>query len=275
MDNRDRATGWKHAKISGHFNENSVTELISNDTNTHARILSCSKCQNLAYSAAILGGINEKKVESVVGAKTTPKTDIEVQFISKSINVSLKKSLGGQVFLVSVDNFIKGFEVQYNKKIPDKVKKAISLFWGTSDEVKYIVNHSNSKYKKYELRKHRVVASTLEKYDKELSDLLILWFAENMADIFDFCFSKGLAKNQKDWADILWYKNQLEENDIDEMFSISEIRSLIPNEAEYGPKNGGTTIQLPFGFVQWHCPSGVVPGLMQFHHSFKKLKKLV
>lgn len=37
----------------------------------------------------------------------------------------------------------------------------------------------------------------------------------------------------------------------------------------YGYKNGGTTIQLPFGFVQWHQSS------MQFHHSFDKIRNIL
>ena len=37
----------------------------------------------------------------------------------------------------------------------------------------------------------------------------------------------------------------------------------------YGNNNGGTTIQLPFGFVQWH------KGQMQFHHSYEKIRNLL
>ena len=41
--------------------------------------------------------------------------------------------------------------------------------------------------------------------------------------------------------------------------------SVASEETYYSSTNGGTTIQLPFGFVQWH------KGQLQFHHSFYKL----
>ena len=40
---------------------------------------------------------------------------------------------------------------------------------------------------------------------------------------------------------------------------------------EYGNVGGGTTIQLPFGFVQWHSPTKKIPGDMQFHHNHEKI----
>lgn len=48
----------------------------------------------------------------------------------------------------------------------------------------------------------------------------------------------------------------------------------IPKNAKYGTKNGGSTIQLPFGFVQWHSPRKVIPGNLQFHHSYDKMIEL-
>ena len=57
--------------------------------------------------------------------------------------------------------------------------------------------------------------------------------------------SKGLAKYEKDWAKVLWYKNELSENDLDDLFLIDEIKKKLPKNAEFGNRNGGTTIQLP------------------------------
>ena len=41
------------------------------------------------------------------------------------------------------------------------------------------------------------------------------------------------------------------------------------SEIYYGTSNGGTTIQLPFDFVQWHQKQ------LQFHHSYEKIYNLI
>ena len=122
-----------------------------------------------------------------------------------------------------------------------------------------------------ELRKHRLVADTLKSYDNKLYDILLNWINININNLFDFCFSKGLAKNNSDWAHIIWYKNLIGENQLDKMIYLPDIVHNISATAEYGTRNGGSTIQLPFGFVQWHSPRKVIPGDLQFHHSFKKI----
>ena len=65
----------------------------------------------------------------------------------------------------------------------------------------------------------------------------------------------------------------LGEDDTDEIFDIEDICKISKNNANteimYGTTNGGTTIQLPFGFVQWHQHQ------LQFHHQYCKIKKLL
>ena len=60
---------------------------------------------------------------------------------------------------------------------------------------------------------------------------------------------------------------------------IDDLCTLLQNAANqntfYGKVGGGTTIQLPFGFVQWHSPTKKIPGDMQFHHGYEKIKELV
>ena len=69
-------------------------------------------------------------------------------------NISIKKSLAGQVYLISADRFMRGFEAQYKSQIPANVKRAISLFWGCTDDVPSIVDAYGAK-PAYEKRKHR------------------------------------------------------------------------------------------------------------------------
>ena len=80
-----------------------------------------------------------------------------------------------------------------------------------------------------------------------------------------------MAANSEDWAEYLWYINTIEECDnYNQLFKIDNIASKIEfsNIYGFGSRGGGTTIQLPFGFVQWHL------GQMQFHHGFEKISNL-
>lgn len=106
---------------------------------------------------------------------------------------------------------------------------------------------------------------------KSLYDALIAWFKENIYVITDFCLSKGLALCPDDSATVIWYKNMLSENDIDDMYNISDLCEKAEARKDmitYGTRNGGTTIALPFGFVEWH------QGCMQFHHKHESIAKL-
>ena len=275
---RNRSEGWKHAKLSGHENEKRISELVMNDFNLQQRLLTCAHLKSDKVSVVDIkyGGLCETDVDCIIGnGKTKSKTDMWM-FLSngKRLNISIKKDNGGQVFLIGIDRFIEGFEEQYKKKIPTTVKRALSLYFGSAEDTLQIVNEFGTTNKALEMRKHRLVAETLKLYDAGLSTKLLNWFNENSNELFDFCFSRGLAKNKEDWAEIVWYKNMIGENSFDTLVYLPDIKS-IPKSAAYGDRNGGSTIQLPFGFVQWHSPRKVIPGNLQFHHSYEKMLKLI
>ena len=45
-DHRDRATGWKHAKLSGHENEKLLEEFVQFDIETQQRLLKVAHKEN-------------------------------------------------------------------------------------------------------------------------------------------------------------------------------------------------------------------------------------
>lgn len=176
----------------------------------------------ISMKEVMYGGLCEENVESVFGDTTKSKTDMWLCLSNgKRLNVSIKKDAGGQVFLIGIDRFVNGFELQYKRKIPQNVKRAISLYFGSAEDTVDIVKKYGFK-KDYEKRKHRLVAETLNSYDSELSKCLIDWFNDNMYEVFDFCFSR-IGKNQEDWVEIVWYKNTLGENDFDTMIYLSDM----------------------------------------------------
>lgn len=280
MEHRDRATGWKHAKLSGHENEALVDSLFANDTRYQHYFLDRLGKGNTRIISIDTGGLTEKNVPCIFpNEPTKSKSDMYIRLDDgRSLNISIKKSLGGQVYLIGIDRFIDGFELQFKKRIPSDVKRAITLFWGSAEDVPDILRlHSYDI--DYEKRKHRLVAQTLRQYNSTLYASLLDWFMDNMYEITDFCFSKGLAKYQEDWANVIWYKNELGENSVDDAFFIDELCRKTSRNAfsstEYGNRNGGTTIQLPFGFVQWHSPTKRIPGNLQFHHGYDKIYSIM
>lgn len=276
MAKRNRAEGWKHAKLTGHDNEKRVAELTKSDKNVQARLLHCAHLHNVQVTGVEYGGLHETNIDSVLDGKTKSKTDMWLLLSNgRKLNISIKKDNGGQVFLISISRFIEGFEKQYHTTLDTHTKRALQLYFGSAEDTEDIIKKIRSKNMDLELRKHRLVADTLRIYDEKLYLNLLSWFNTNVAKIYDFCFSKGLAKHQSDHAEIVWYKNLIGENEMDKMFYLPDIIKNIPMNASYGTRNGGSTIQLPFGFVQWHSPKKVIPGNMQFHHSFEKMSDLI
>lgn len=278
MANRNRAEGWKYAKITGHTNEEKVANLTKNNKNVQTRLLECAHISNAQVIGVEYGGLTETNVDSILNnGSTKSKTDMWVHLSNdKTINVSIKKDTGGQVYLISIERFLKGYELQYGEKIPNNVKKAINLYFGSDKEteIPQIVNKystQNEKLINLQIRKHRLVGDNLKNYNQELYNELINWFNSSSKNLFDFCFSKGLAANKKDYADIVWYVNLVDEIDLDNMINLSDACKTMSNDTQYGTKNGGSTIQLPFGFVQWHSPTKVIPGCLQFHHNYDKI----
>ena len=282
MVTRNRAEGWKHAKISGHANENDITNKINNNNIFRENL---EKKLNLKSSIkfAEVGGLNEKNVEDIFGGKTKSKTDLKIILKDKKkINISIKKSLGGQVYLIGVNRFLNGFEIQFKKKIDEDIKRAFKLFFSGANDILQIIDgavlskvdeEKKIKIKKYEKRKKRITWLTFEEHNLQLSLKFIDWFKKNINDIFLFCFERGLSKNKEEWADFIWYKNELMENEIDFVFDIKKMYKTINNNQfkqmiVQGTTLGGTTLKLPFGFVQWHQSQ------IQFHHNFELMKSL-
>ena len=279
MNHRDRATGWQHAKLSGHKNEDLVKLLLDTDPEYAKAFLCRLGLQGKAIKETSIGGLHETNVPSITGKrKTKSKTDLKVFLESgKEINISIKKSLGGQVYFVRAGIFIETFEAQFRKSIPESVKRAIKLFWAAADDTISIIeqyaDRSNVKNYDLQIRHASLNATTLKAYDESLYNDLLNWFTENAYELTTLSFAMGAVRDQEEWSDFVWYINLLEENDVDAIFSIPELckaaASVASEETYYSSTNGGTTIQLPFGFVQWHQAQ------LQFHHNFDKVSSLL
>lgn len=278
MEHRDRATGWQHAKLSGHKNENLVKIRLDTDEEFANSLLKRIDRPSANIVRTTVGGLHETNVPGVNGRKTKSKTDLKVYLDpNEVINISIKKSLAGQVYFVRAGLFIDTFEKQFNTQIPDDVCRAIKLFWAAADDAVDIIKEYGDKTvnKNYELQlRHKSLnATTLKAYNERLYNVLLQWFSDNAYELAKLSFSMGAVYDRKEWSDFVWYINLLGENKTDDIFLIEDICNAVEkaakNETFYGSLYGGTTIQLPFGFVQWH------QGRLQFRHSYEKLKGLL
>ena len=280
IQQRNRAEGWKYAKLSGHKNEALVKELIDEDEEYASELLLRIGNSKKTIKETSIGGLHETNVESIIpGArKTKSKTDLKIFYTDDSYNnISIKKSLGGQVYFVRAGLFFECYERHFKKTIPANVRRAISLFWATADDAEEIIKKFGNKAKSgdydLQIRHNSLNAETLRNYNISLYNDMFKWFKDNAYEITFLSFASGAAQNKSEWADHVWYINLLNENTTDEIFEIKEIcraaSNCANNETYYGDSNGGTTIQLPFGFVQWHKHQ------MQFHHNYNKVKRLI
>jgi hypothetical protein len=275
---RNRAQGWKHAKLTGHSNEKAILDRINSDSNFKAVLAKRLSISEMLVGSSI-GGLHETLVLDVFGGKTKSKTDLVLEWHSnKRTNISIKKSVSGQVYLIGVQRFIDGFERQFKKEIPPDVKRAIQLFIAGAADMKELLASQKmsigikASVRKYEQKKQRLTWQSLEKYNNELSESLIDWFRRHIRELTLFCFQRGLVQNREEWADFVWYHSEVEVGAQDSFFNIDEMSEEMTSKKSIeqilpGTRGGGTTIQLPFGFLQWHQSQ------IQFHHKFLDLQK--
>lgn len=293
MTGRNRSEGWTHAKLSGHEMEDYISERLLIDrsfsSSLHKRCFGhpCDKPPSVDS-----GGISAIHVPSVLGGSTQRKTDISIKWPNgQSARISLKKSCGGQVWLITTSRFFSSFEKHYGETIPDIIKTGMNMFIGSDLkgtiesllDGRQPVGPRRKKDGQYlEIHQQRLVAETLERYFSKEWQGVIAWMRTNLPKIFQLCFSRGLCSNPEDWADFAWYYVIDEDSPkramiLDELYRVDDISRKIDkmdlkDRVVVGPRSGGSTLILPFGFLQMHSPIG--KNQMQFHHSRSKLMSL-
>lgn len=277
---RNRAQGWAHAKKSGHQNEINFGELLKED----AGFLKLLEGKKFQQDSAITPNIvvdGSKKVPSIFGDDTISKVDLELSWgTERVVGVSLKKSSGGQVWLVSVDRFLRSMEHYLGSPLSAEVKLALSLFIGgpTLESYKDRFTQAIEKDKEsrprihiQEMRQMRLVADSIKEHFPGLFEHLLQFLGENIELVTSLAFSRGLANSPRDWADVVVYNRAPGPEKVfgTEELSANAKRRLAGAPIQAGPRNGGSTILLPTGFMQMHHPQG--QNLLQIHHSYPKV----
>jgi hypothetical protein len=283
LEGRNRSEGWRHAKLDGHDNEQLFAKSLVNNQEFISTIEK-HLMKTSPKGSPIISVDGSKHVESIFGDKTTSKVDIALNWdTGQRINISLKKSNSGQVWLISVPRFISAMEYYLGRSIDSEVRVGISLFIGGSNLSRYENYFEkaceynmkwNPSIAMQERHQTRLVANSIETIFPSVWESTLGFLNSNIGLITKLCFSMGLAKSETEAADVIIYNKA---NDGNSVFSISEIIQSAQahtklNPIVAGPRNGGSTLQLPTGFLQMHHPQG--DNLLQFHHQYKKISIL-
>ena len=280
MSKHTRAEGWKFAKHSGHDLEKSLAENLKCDPILATKLHEdCFASSNTDQPEVTVGGINAKPVPSVLDDHTQPKVDLSVCWNHNSTaKISLKKSVSGQVWLISLDRFLKGFKAQFSEEIPEDVCRGLKLFIGplSEEEMRTALGHHKpcgpvrkKDGKQQEFHQQRFVAKTLDTIIPDEWPKTLEWLRRELPRIVELCFKRGLCKSTNDHAEFIWwYPNE----SLSHVVSVQKLIDAIEKTPEcqrvcVGPRNGGSTIILPFGFLQMHQHQ------LQFHHDLKRIKE--
>ncbi len=235
------------------------------------------------FVAATAGGENASLEESIIGGKTPGKTDVVVMWKGGYFtNISVKKSAAGQVYLVTAKNFVAAYSAQYHTTVPKNVAHALALFIGEAVDSKAILEATDlavdGEKMRGQARRHnfRLMFDVLRAYDSVMAEALLRWLKDKIVSITELCFAAGAVKDRDRWAHILWYKNLVdsEGQGLDYMIPIKNLLAALEknpemNVVERGPLNAGSTIQLPFGHLQYHKRQ------LEFYHQLTKIQKLL
>lgn len=270
-------------KLSGHRNEEMIAEALNQNSAFRAHFCERVGMPKDEFVAATAGGKHAPQVESVIGGKTSEKTDVRVLWRGGGLtNISIKKDAAGQIYLVTAKNFIAAYEAQYKTTVPDNVRRALALFIGEAPDSKSILDATNISVDGELARKiaheqnYRLVFEVIRNYDPQIAAALLDWLKTKISSVCELCFSAGAVKDPEKWANVLWYKNLVDADGqgLDFLVPISRILSALEkngdrNVVERGPKHAGSTILLPFGHLQYHQKQ------LEFYQQLKKIKTLL
>lgn len=270
-------------KLSGHKNEEMIAEALNRNSAFRAHFCERVGMPEDEFVAATAGGKHAPQVESVIGGKTSEKTDVRVLWRGGGLtNISIKKDSAGQVYLVTAKNFIAVYEAQYKATVPDNVKRALTLFIGEAPDSKSILDATDISVDGERARRiaydqnYRLVFEVIRNYDSRLATALLDWLKTRITSVCELCFSAGAIKDHEKWANVLWYKNLVDADGqgLDFLVPISRILAALEkngekNVVERGPQNAGSTIQLPFGHLQYHLKQ------LEFYQQLRKIQSLL
>lgn len=270
-------------KRRGHDNEMKIAKELNDNKEFRSHFCDRVGRRESDFKVAEAGGLHAAKDESVLGDKTTGKTDVIVYWKNgERTNISIKMAPSGQVYLVTASNFIAVYEAQYNVIVPSRVRRALAFFVGEDPESRAILEATDISVDGKKARgiaikdNYRLMFNVIKNYDNRLAEELLAFLKDKIENVFELSFVAGAVKDKSLWSHVLWYKNLVDSNGkgLDYMVPMKEVvvalmRKHDTNIVEPGPQNAGSTIHLPFGHLQYHKKQ------LEFYQRLKKIQQLV
>lgn len=272
---RNRSEGWQFAKKDGHQNEQDFGEKLRRRPELAAKIYEYV-FETTPSSELEISVDGNMRVEGFDGLPTTSKCDLRLKPSNggRAANLSLKKSEGGQAWLVSPSRFLEILEFHLGTTVDHEAKRALWLFIGGDNlpmSAREVFEKGLSLSKtatpeiaKLEKAQSRLSLNSIAAVDKIGYESLLDLFRSHFELITRLVFGLGASAELDTEAQAIVYNRHDKGVQIfrieDVMNSDTSTKELI----DRGPRNGGTTIWLPFGFLQMHHPQG--QNLLQFHH---------
>ena len=279
---RNRSEGWKHAKEDGHRNENEFGERLKRQPELAAKIYEyiLKTPPETELGTRVDGAMH---VRSFDGLQTTSKCDLRLlpSNGSKVVNLSLKKSDSGQAWLVSPTRFLDILEFHLARPVDDDAQRALRLFIGGEslpisamevfEKGQSVSQKTTPEVSKLEKAQSRLSLHSISVVDRIGYESLLDLFRSHFEIIARLVFGLGASAELESEAQAIVYNRHAGGVQIfrveDIMSADTSVRQLI----DRGPRNGGTTIWLPFGFLQMHRPQG--QNLLQFHHKRTSIER--
>jgi hypothetical protein len=227
----------------------------------------------------------QKVLDFTGNLKTQSKTDVEIMFDSgERLNISLKKPtvIHGQAHLTTLQRFLDRITFLRKEEIPEEVVFVFKAFTGETDGKNILEFAPEARMQSPRIKKHnlqaeiyqnRLYISTIQNSYPNQWKVFQEWFRENMQVITHVVLSSGYAKDERHFADAIYYGKE------NSFFDLRKIQDLSAGYTVDIKKSGyysGSTLNMPWGYLQLHRPGKTYGAYqLQFHHDYRDIIKLI
>jgi hypothetical protein len=258
----NRSQGWTSAKKSGHRFEYSVADQLSDSSSPLVKSL------YKTYGSIQVNKISEVRVpygpvETVFGDRTEGKPDLVfVLPDGQRFPLSIKKSglqPNGQAHLSTLDRFVRAWGLISGEELSPNVVEFFRLFIGEQDVLSLSalapgVKPTTRKHRRtgesLDVYQVRLSPETIKEYRPEVFRDFVEWARRDAVLLADLFLFRGYASHVVDFASGIWFgrENRL-------VLREELLRAVDANRDVHIGSRGGT-IQLAWGFLQFHAPRG-------------------
>lgn len=285
---RGRSEGWQHAKISGHKFESDFAAQILKDHDLFNSLSFVAKLDRIDRPISACITSEDKKPKSIFGDFTIAKTDVTVTTkTGRYLDLSIKKpsTNSGQIFLCRLARFLDLIKIKTKKDIPKEVEWTLRSFFGETNGLKITEFAPKAQFLGPKIKKHKLLA---EIYQNRLYASTIklsypdqwmstqTFFKQNIDIITDCCFRSGMnddIKEPRTTADYIYIGSIRRFVAVEALIDKSSGWNIFPGDKGYYK---GSTIKMPWGFLQVHRPGeDHGPYQVQFHWNVKDMIRIL